>query len=58
MKIEAIKISVFETASNTGRFDLVDRKRIAEEETWGHVAVSGNDVFVRELKAISAFRWN
>ena len=39
------------------RFDLLDGLQVADEETWGHLAVSGEDIFVRELEAISAWRW-
>ena len=39
------------------RFTLLDRREVAGAETWAHVAVTGDQVFVRELKAISAFRW-
>jgi len=38
-------------------FNLLDRRKIAEQETWGHVAVAGDQLFIRELKAITAFRW-
>jgi len=40
------------------KFDLLDSRKISEQETWGHLAVSGDQVFVRELKQISAYRWN
>jgi outer membrane protein assembly factor BamB len=38
-------------------FVLLDRRKIASEETWGHLTVADDQVFVRELRAISAFRW-
>jgi outer membrane protein assembly factor BamB len=38
-------------------FELVDRRKIAEQETWAHLAVAGQQVFVRELQAIAAYRW-
>jgi outer membrane protein assembly factor BamB len=38
-------------------FDLVDRRKIAGQETWAHLAVAGEQVFVRELQAIAAYRW-
>lgn len=40
------------------KFDLVDRRKISEEPTWAHIAVSGHEIFVRELGAIQAFRWS
>ncbi|MCA9114574.1 MAG: PQQ-binding-like beta-propeller repeat protein [Planctomycetaceae bacterium] len=39
------------------KFELIDERTVSEEETWAHLAVSNQDVFVRELKAVSAFRW-
>jgi hypothetical protein len=39
------------------KFNLLDRRKVAEEETWGHLAVDGDQVFIRELNAITAFRW-
>ncbi len=38
-------------------FDLLDLRKISEQETWGHLAVSGNQVFVRELNGVSAYLW-
>ena len=37
-------------------FNLIDRRKIAKD-TWGHLAVAGDQIFVRELKAITVFRW-
>jgi hypothetical protein len=39
------------------KFDLLDTRKISDQETWGHLAVSGEEVFVRELQGISAYRW-
>lgn len=38
-------------------FNLLDRRKIAEHSTWGHLAVAGDQVFIRELNAIAAYRW-
>jgi len=43
--------------ANPETFKLLDRRKIAKQETWAHVAVAGDQVFVRELKAIAAYRW-
>ncbi len=37
-------------------FELLDRKKVSED-TWAHVAVSGEQVFVRELEAVAAYHW-
>ena len=39
------------------KFDLLDSRKISDEETWGHLAVCGDQVFVRELNGISSYRW-
>lgn len=39
------------------KFDPVDSRKISDQETWGHPAVCGEQVFVRELKPISAYGW-
>ncbi len=39
-------------------FKLLDRRKIAKQETWAHLAVADDQVFVRELKAIAAYRWS
>jgi outer membrane protein assembly factor BamB len=44
--------------ANPESFDLLDRRKIADDSTWAHLAVCGSEVFVRELNAIAAFRWN
>ncbi len=38
-------------------FQLLDQRKVAAEDTWAHLAVCGEEVFVRELRALSVFRW-
>jgi outer membrane protein assembly factor BamB len=40
------------------KFDLLDKRKLAEAETWAHLAVAGDQLFVRELNALTAFRWS
>jgi outer membrane protein assembly factor BamB len=44
--------------ANPEKFELLDARRVATEQTWAHVAVCGDEVFVRELKAVAAYRWH
>jgi outer membrane protein assembly factor BamB len=44
--------------ADPGGLQVLATKEIASQPTWGHLAVSGNDLFVRELNAIAAYRWN
>ena len=38
-------------------FRLVGQHKVSEVETWAHIAISGDEIFVRELKAMAVFRW-
>jgi outer membrane protein assembly factor BamB len=42
--------------ANPEAFTLVDRRKIATD-SWAHLAVAGDQVFVRELQAISVYQW-
>lgn len=39
------------------RYHELDARQVADQETWGHIAVDGDLILVRELEAVSAFRW-
>lgn len=43
--------------ANPRAFELLDRRKVSDAETWAHLAVSGDELFVRELNALSAFQW-
>tara|TARA_B100000029_G_scaffold484774_1_gene537361 strand:- start:309 stop:1580 length:1272 start_codon:yes stop_codon:yes gene_type:complete len=44
-------------AANPARFELLDSRKVAMEETWAHVAVSEDNLYIRERSAIVAYRW-
>lgn len=44
--------------ANPAKFELLDTKEIASTTTWGHIAVAGNEIFVRELTGIAAYCWD
>jgi outer membrane protein assembly factor BamB len=44
--------------ANPEAFTLLDRRKITDQDTWAHVAVAGDQIFVRELNAITAYRWS
>ncbi len=44
--------------ANHQTFDLLDSRKVAEAETWAHLAVAGDQVFIRELNALSVFKWS
>jgi outer membrane protein assembly factor BamB len=43
--------------ANPKQFELLDQRKVSDQETWAHVAVCGDEVFVRELNALRVFRW-
>lgn len=44
-------------AANPAEFQLIDRRKIAEEECWAHLATADRELAVRELKGLSLWRW-
>jgi outer membrane protein assembly factor BamB len=43
--------------ANPKEFEVISERKVSDEETWAHVAVDGDQVFVRELKGLSVFKW-
>lgn len=43
--------------ANPKEFELLSERQISEDETWAHLAVSGNELFVRELNGLAVYRW-
>ncbi|MFO0968309.1 MAG: PQQ-binding-like beta-propeller repeat protein [Gemmataceae bacterium] len=44
--------------ANPKAFELIDSLKISDAETWAHLAVSGDELYVRELNALAAYRWH
>ena len=42
--------------ANPERLEILDSREVASQPSWGHLAVSGDQLFVRELGALRAFR--
>jgi outer membrane protein assembly factor BamB len=38
-------------------FKLLDERKLSESDTWAHLAVCGDELFIREQQAIAAYRW-
>lgn len=43
--------------ANPKKFELLDELQVSDDETWGHLAVCGDELFVRELRALAVYRW-
>jgi outer membrane protein assembly factor BamB len=39
-------------------FHQLDQRKVSDAETWAHLAVAGDQLFVRELSALTAYRWS
>lgn len=43
--------------ANPGRFELLDSRRVSESETWAHLAVAGNELFIRALDGLRVYEF-
>lgn len=43
--------------ANPKEFELLDEIKVSDQETWAHLAVSVDELFVRELNALAVYRW-
>jgi outer membrane protein assembly factor BamB len=43
--------------ANPERFELLDQRKLSDDPTWAHLAVCGDELFVRELNALTAYHW-
>jgi outer membrane protein assembly factor BamB len=43
--------------ANPKEFELLDEMKISDADTWAHLAVSGDELFIRELNALAVHRW-
>jgi outer membrane protein assembly factor BamB len=43
--------------ANPKKLEVVDSQKISKQQTWAHLAVSGEQLAIRELNAISLYDW-
>ncbi len=43
--------------ANPEKFELIERRKLTDQETWAHLAIAGNQIAVRELNAITLYDW-
>lgn len=43
---------------NPEKFELLDKRTLGNDSTWAHIAIAGDEIFVRALKSLTVFRWN
>lgn len=39
------------------KFDLIDQRKVSDAETWAHVAVADDQIFIRDLNGLTAWTW-
>ena len=44
--------------ANPEKFDLLDQRQLSDEETWAHLAICGDELYIRELNALAVYRWS
>jgi outer membrane protein assembly factor BamB len=48
---------LYQIRANPQRLEILDERRLTEGETWAHLAVAGDQLFVRELNQLVAYQW-
>lgn len=43
--------------ANPEKFVLLGQRHVSDSPTWAHVAVCGDEVFVRDLEGLTVYRW-
>lgn len=43
--------------ANPEKFELLGTCKISEQQTWAHLSVAGDELFIREQEALAAYRW-
>jgi outer membrane protein assembly factor BamB len=43
--------------ANPAKLELLDQRKLTAAETWAHLAVADDQLFVRELNALSVWQW-
>ncbi len=40
------------------KFDILSRRKVSESDTWAHLAIAGDTLFIRSLDNLSAWKWS
>ena len=44
--------------ANPEKFELIDSRKVSDSPAWAHLAVDDGQIFIRQLNALVAYRWN
>jgi outer membrane protein assembly factor BamB len=47
---------LFSLRANKEKLDVLDKRKLTDAETWAHLAVAGDQLFVRQLNALTAWQ--
>lgn len=47
---------LFLIKANPEKFELLDQRDVSKAETWAHIAVAGDEIFIRDLNGITAYQ--
>jgi len=48
---------LFLLKANSEEFELLDQRKVSDSPTWAHLAVSGSQLFVRDLNGLTAWKF-
>lgn len=48
---------LFLIKANPEKFELIAKRQVAEESAWAHLAICGEEIFIRELNTLNAWHW-
>ncbi len=48
---------LYQIEANSESLNIVAERRVSDSPTWAHLAVSGDQLVIRELDGLSVFRW-
>jgi outer membrane protein assembly factor BamB len=48
---------LFLLRANNQKLDLLDKRKLTDAQTWAHLAVADDQLFVRELNSLTAWEW-
>jgi outer membrane protein assembly factor BamB len=43
--------------ANPEKFELLGSRKMSDDETWAHLSVAADQLFIRELNAMAVYRW-
>jgi hypothetical protein len=38
-------------------YELIGEAKVAEQESWAHLAVEGRELYIRDLEGLTAYAW-